>query len=75
MITLVDELSQKALELPASERVRLAEKLLATVHEVNPEIEAAWDLEIAHRLTEINTGAAKLISAEDVFAELRRTLA
>jgi putative addiction module component (TIGR02574 family) len=74
MTTLVDELSQKALELPAEERVRLAEKLLATVHEVDPEVEAAWDVEIQRRLAEIDTGSAKLIPAEEVFAEVRRIL-
>jgi len=72
--TLVDELSQKALELPAGERVLLAEKLLATVHEVDSEVEAAWDIEIQRRLAEIDRGTAKLIPAEEVFAEVRRIL-
>lgn len=74
MTTLVDELSQKALELPPEERVRLAEKLLATVHEVDAEVEAAWDQEIQRRLAEIDSGTAKLIPAEEVFAEVRRIL-
>jgi putative addiction module component (TIGR02574 family) len=74
MTTLVDELSKKALELPAGERVRLAEKLLATVHEVDPEVEAAWDVEIQRRLAEIDRGTAKLIPADEVFAEVRRIL-
>lgn len=74
MTTLVDELSQKALELPAEERVRLAEKLLATVHEVDPAVEAAWGVEIQRRLAEIDSGAAKLIPSEEVFAEVRRIL-
>ena len=74
MTTLVDELSQKALELPAEERVRLAEKLLATVHGVDPEVEEAWDVEIQRRLAEIDSGTAKLIPAEEVFAEVRRIL-
>ena len=74
MTTLVDELSQKALELPAGERVRLAEKLLATVHEVDSEVEAAWDVEIQRRLAEIDSGTAKLVPAEEVFAEVRRIL-
>ena len=74
MTTLVDELSQKALELPAEERVLLAERLLATVHEVDPEVEAAWDVEIQRRLTEIDSGTAKLIPAEEVFAKVRSVL-
>lgn len=74
MTTLVEELSQRALELPPEERVRLAEKILATVHEVDAEVEAAWDQEIQRRLAEIDNGTAKLIPAEDVFAEVRRIL-
>lgn len=74
MTTLVDELSRKALELPPEERVRLAEKLLATVHEVDAEVEAAWDQEIRRRLAEIDNGTARLIPAEEVFAEVRRIL-
>lgn len=74
MTTLVDELSRKALELPPEERVRLAEKLLATVHEVDTEVEAAWDQEIQRRLAEIDNGTATLIPAEDVFAEVHRIL-
>jgi putative addiction module component (TIGR02574 family) len=74
MTTLVEELSKRALELPPEERVRLAEKLLATVHEVDAEVEAAWDQEIQRRLAEIDSGTAKLIPAEEVFAEVRRIL-
>ena len=74
MTTLVDELSQRALELRPEERVRLAERLLATVHEVDAEVDAAWDEEIKRRLAEIDNGTAKLIPAEEVFAEVRRIL-
>ena len=74
MTTLVDELSQKALELPPEDRVRLAERLLATVHEIDRGVEAASDREIQRRLAEIENGTAKLIPAEEVFAEVRRLL-
>ena len=74
MSTLADELSQKARLLPPEERVRLAEELLATVQEVDVEVEAAWDEEIRRRLAEIDSGTAKLIPAEEVFAEVRRLL-
>ncbi len=74
MSSLIEELSQKARALPAEERVRLAEELLATVQEVDPEVEAAWDDEIRRRIAEIDAGTAKLIPAEEVFAEVRRLL-
>ncbi|HZE61039.1 MAG TPA: addiction module protein [Burkholderiales bacterium] len=74
MSDLVDELARKARALPPEERVRLAEELLATVHEVDPEVEAAWDEEIRRRIEEIDSGKAKLIPAEEVFAEVRRLI-
>jgi len=72
MADLVDELSRKARTLPPEDRVRLAEELLATVQEVDAEVELAWDAEIKRRIAEIDSGTAKLIPAEEVFAEVRR---
>ena len=74
MPSLVEELSQKARALPPEERVRLAEELLATVQEVDLEVEAAWDEEIRRRIAEVDSGAAKLVAADEVFAEVRRLL-
>ncbi|MCX7161243.1 MAG: addiction module protein [Proteobacteria bacterium] len=74
MTDLVDELSRKARALPPEDRVRLAEELLATVQKVDAEVEQAWDAEIRRRIAEIDSGTAKLIPAEEVFAEVRRLL-
>lgn len=74
MSSLVDELSRKARELPAEDRVRLAEELLATVQEADAEVEAAWEEEIRRRVAEIDKGTAKLIPADEVFAEIRRLI-
>ncbi len=74
MSDLVDELSRKARALPPEDRVRLAEELLATIQEADPDVEAAWDAEIKRRIAEINSGTAKLIPAEEVFAEVRRLI-
>jgi len=74
MSDLVEELARKARALPPEDRVRLAEELLATVQEVDPEVEAAWDEEIRRRIAEIDSGKAKLIPAEEVFAEVRRLI-
>jgi putative addiction module component (TIGR02574 family) len=74
MSDLVDELSRQARALPPEDRVRLAEELLATVQEVDTEVELAWDEEIKRRIAEIDSGTAKLVPAEEVFAEVRRLL-
>lgn len=74
MANLVEELSSQARTLPPADRVRLAEALLATVHEPDDEIEAAWADEIQLRIADIDAGTAKLIPAEEAFAEIRRLL-
>jgi len=74
MSSLIDELSRKARALPPEERIRLAEELLSSVQESDEEIEAAWAEEIERRLEEVESGTAKLIPAEEVFAEIRRLL-
>jgi putative addiction module component (TIGR02574 family) len=70
--TLVEELSRRARDLSPEERVQLAEEILATVHEVDEGVDAAWDAEIKRRMAEVENGTAKLIPAEEVFARLRR---
>lgn len=74
MTGLIDELSRKARSLPPEERIRLAEDLLSSVQDSDEEIEAAWEEEIKRRLEEVESGAAKLIPAEEIFAEIRRLL-
>ena len=68
----VEELSRKARALSPEDRVRLAEELLATVQEHDAAVEAAWDEEIRRRIAEIDSGKAKLVPADEVFAEVRR---
>jgi putative addiction module component (TIGR02574 family) len=74
MANLIDELSRKARALPPEERIRLAEELLSSVQDSDEEIEASWEEEIKRRLDEVESGTAKLIPAEEVFAEIRRLL-
>ncbi len=74
MSDLVEELSHKARTLPPEDRVRLAEELLASVQEPDAEVDAAWAEEIKRRIAEIDSGKAKLIPADEVFAEVRRLL-
>ena len=75
MTKLVEELSQKARTLSAEDRARLAEDLLDSLEdgsESASEVEAAWEREIRQRVEEVESGTAKLIPAEDVYAETRR---
>jgi putative addiction module component (TIGR02574 family) len=73
MSALLDELSKKAQTLTVEERAQLAQELLQSVErDSDPEVQAAWEAEIASRIAKYERGEAKLIPAEDVFAAARR---
>ena len=75
MSTLVEELSARAKTLSAEDRARLVEELLDSLQgESDPEADSAWDREIERRVAEIESGAVKLVSAEEVHAEARRLI-
>lgn len=75
MSDLVEELSQRARALSPDDRARLAEKLLESLHDdTDRDIEAAWDAEIQRRVAEVESGAVKLVAAEEVFDEIRDLL-
>jgi putative addiction module component (TIGR02574 family) len=66
---------KQALSLPATPRVRLAEKILESVEDyASPDVAAAWDTEITRRVKEIKGGKAEGIPAEEVSAGVRRKL-
>jgi putative addiction module component (TIGR02574 family) len=73
MTTLLEELSVRARALEPEDRVRLAEDLLASLHdEPQAEVEGAWELEIQRRLEEVTNGSVRLIPSEEVHAEARK---
>lgn len=73
MSTLLDELSKKAQTLAVEERAQLAQELLESVErDADPDVQAAWEAEIANRIAKYERGEAKLIPAEEVFAAARR---
>ena len=75
MSDLVIELSQKAQTLRPEERARLAELLLDSIHQTTDQtVEDAWDAELQNRIDEVDRGVATLISAEEVFAQVRRAI-
>lgn len=73
MSALLDELSKKAQSLTIEERAQLAEDLLASVErDGDPEVQAAWEAEIAARVARYERVETRLIPAEEVFAAARR---
>ena len=75
MATVQGAIEKKVLKWPATRRIELAEKLMASVEGfATPEIEAAWNVEITERVQEIREGRAEGIPAEEVMKEARKTL-
>jgi putative addiction module component (TIGR02574 family) len=75
MFDLVEELSQKSQALRPQDKARLAELLLDSIHRrEDAAIDVAWDLELARRIDEVERGTAKLVSAEDAFAQVREAI-
>ncbi len=73
MSVLLEELSAKAKTLPVEERTQLAQELLESVErDGDPEVQAAWETEIASRIAKYERGEGTLIPAEEVFAAARR---
>lgn len=69
------ELEQKASLLSADERAQFALFLLGTLEPTDSgDIEKEWRIEAESRLAEIKRGEATLISADEVFNNVRRRL-
>jgi len=69
----VDAVVADALQLNAEERARVADKLLASLSE-DPDSEQAWATEVERRLSEIESGRARLVPAADAIARARAAL-
>jgi putative addiction module component (TIGR02574 family) len=66
----IDQLERALLELPAHERARLAERLIASLEEES-EAERAWYAEAERRLEEIQAGSVREVPADEVYGSLR----
>ena len=66
-----DEIFGAVLTLPPLYRAMLAEHLLNSLDEINPEIETAWNREISNRIEAIDQGKVSLIPADEVLQKLR----
>jgi putative addiction module component (TIGR02574 family) len=69
------ELSKQAEKLHPRDRARLAEALLASLEDpAEPANDALFREELAKRIADVEAGRVQLISAEEAFASLRRSL-
>ncbi len=71
----LEELTTKAMALPAESRAELAELLIQSLEEMDDkDIKSAWLAEIQRRDREIRAGAAVTKTAEQVLREARAQL-
>ena len=61
------EIIELAMRLKPAERFEVAEELLRSVEEVDPEIDRLWLVEAERRLAAYRAGKVKGIPAEDIF--------
>jgi putative addiction module component (TIGR02574 family) len=70
-----ETIEQTVLHLPMQQRAELAHKLLLSLEDQSEdEISEAWRIEALRRSAEIDSGAVKTISAEEVSAAVRLLL-
>jgi putative addiction module component (TIGR02574 family) len=73
MPTPTELVEAQAMKLTPTERADLADKLWLSVHS-KEEVHAAWEVEIARRIAEMDAGEVQGIPWETVMAEARAKL-
>ena len=69
---MIDRVTEDALSLPTENRLILVEKLLKSLNlPINEDIERLWAEEAELRISQIESGKAKLVPGEDVFAKIK----
>lgn len=72
MTQTVERLTAELEALPVEDLAEIIRHALHTLKgQFEPEVEAAWDAELARRWEEITSGRAQWHPAEDVFAHMR----
>jgi putative addiction module component (TIGR02574 family) len=66
----LEEIQAEAMKLSTEDRAELADRLWASLSPQG-EIDAAWDMEIARRVKQLEAGEVETIPHETVIAELR----
>lgn len=65
-----EDLEAEALQLSATERARLVERLIASL-DIDPAVEDAWATEVERRNAEIESGAVSMVSGPESLAKLK----
>ena len=71
MSSKTDELLTIIESLPIDVKTELVEKILASLHPLEKEVDEEWIKAAEDRVGEIKAGKVKLISGDEVFDEIR----
>ncbi|NEQ97779.1 MAG: addiction module protein [Cyanothece sp. SIO2G6] len=66
-----DEMCGVVLTLSPLYRAMLADHLLNSIDDIDPDVEAAWNTEVGDRINAIEQGKVTLVEASEVFQQLR----
>lgn len=69
---LLKKIEDEAISLSTSDRARLVQTILESLHADDAESAKAWTVEIDRRVEAFDRGELTTHPAEDVFAEVRR---
>ena len=72
MSTETQEILNRALELPAADKARIADELLASLDQPDEAIDALWKKEVEDRIAAYKSGALKSVSLEEILAKYRK---
>lgn len=65
------EILDRALELPAADKARIANELLASLDQPDEAIDALWRKEVEDRIAAYKAGSLKSVTLEEVLAKYR----
>ena len=68
------EIMNELANLPAEERALIADSLLQTLNQSQPEIEQEWLKVAQQRLVEISSGSVKTVSMEEMTTRINHRL-
>ncbi len=71
MTTQLEELKQQLVDLPHADRAWLVQELIGSLdHEVDPDWEQSWLVEVKRRSAELDSGAVTCVSADEALARI-----
>jgi putative addiction module component (TIGR02574 family) len=71
----LDQLAEEAMQLPASSRALLAERMVESLDAAErDEVERAWATEAVRRRDEVRSGRVQPLPGEQVLAEVRNAV-